>query len=378
MDLDDYRCKAVLDWIEVQIDTLGKHQAINMQRFAKTLLEDMGAATSVYVSGPTRGSGYIGSSFIVRVQQPEARSFVALCKELVRKYDPGRKTVEDLPVVGIEVSVDFYVKNHKSLGLDAQNLLRWQMTEVLKRHLKPGRALTERESSHPRFFTGTTGAGSAKLLVANDTRRASAKQRAEINRLNLPESVLAPLRIGAHSQAPIDTTSYIGQKDSAVMLRVMDKTTDQRDPSISTAVDLPPADRRSRIEVTLFKRADEVGGPAAVGLEALQDLFGYSFKPLRKLVFEFFNPTINHRDETSEPPFSVNFTELDVFRLSGVYGLDRAQRSIAAIGQQRYRKKEIRIKPAAIGSKGKTVSFVGLNRKIDRALVRLSKDWMRR
>lgn len=375
INLNRYRCSAVIDWIEVQIDTAGKHQAINIQRFAKKLLDGMGATTGVYVSGPTRASGYIGSSFIVRVQQPEARSFVALCKNLVGKYDPDRETVEDLPIVGIEVSVDFYVKNHAALGLDAQNLLRWQMTDVLRRHLKPGRALTERENNHPRFFTNASGQGSAKALVANDRRKASATQLAEIRRLAMLDSVLAPLRIGAHSQVPIDTTSYIGEKNSAIMLRVMDKTTDQRDPILGTAIDLPPAECRSRLEVTFIKNADEVGGPAAVGLEALKDLFGYPFKPIRRLVFEFFHPTINSVDEMEHLPFPVNFTELDVFRLSGVYGLDRVQRSIADISGYRYRKREIPTKPRSIGIKGKAVSFEELNRKIDRSLSSLASDW---
>jgi hypothetical protein len=215
----------------------------------------------------------------------------------------------------------------------------------------------------------------AKSVVSNTTAKASGRQRRQIQRLGLNEKVIAPLRMGAHEQAPVDTTFYIGKKDSSVMLRVMDKTTDQRDPILGTAIDLLPAECRSRIEVTLLKRADEVGGPAAVGLETLEDLVGYPFKSIRKLVFEFFHPTTNSVDELADLPFPVNVTELDVFRRSGVYGLDRLQRSIAEISGGRYRKKEIPTRPRKIGSKGKAVSFEELNRKIDRSLNRLSRDW---
>lgn len=375
IDLNRYRCHAVLDWIDVQIETIGVHQAINIQRSASKMLAESGSTSKVYVSGPTRSGGYTGRSFIVRVQQPGFRHLGSLCAELLRKYPTSVRSVGGVAIAGVEVSVDFYVKNHDRLNLDAQNLLRWQMTEVLRRHLRPGRSLTELEGHQPRFFATADGMSSAKSVVSSTTAKASGRQRRGIQRLGLSERVLAPLRIGAHSQAPIDTTFYIGKKDSSVMLRIMDKTTDQRDPILGTAIDLLPAECRSRIEVTLLKRAGEVGGPAAVGLETLEDLVGYPFKSIRKLVFEFFHPTTNSVDELADLPFPVNVTELDVFKRSGVYGLDRLQRSVAEISGCRYRKKEIPTKPRTIGSKGKAVSFEELNRKIDRSLNLLSRNW---
>ena len=375
IDLNRYRCRAVIDWIEFQIETTGVHQAINLQRFASKVLAESGSTSKVYVSGLARNGGYTGSSFIVRVQQPGFRHLGYLCAELLGKYPTSARSVGDLAIAGIEVSVDFYVRNHDGLGLDAQNLLRWQMTEVMRRHLRPGRSLTEREDNQPRYFVTVDGTATSKSVVSKATTRASGRQREEIQRLGLNDIVLAPLRKAAHQQIPIDTTFYIGKKESAVMLRVMDKTTDQRDPNRRTALDLPPAECRSRIEVAFMKKADEVGGPAAVGLETLNDLVGYKFKSIRKLVFEFFHPSTNSGDELADLPFPVNVTELDVFRLSGVYGLDRLQRSIAEISDRRYRKNEIPTKPRSIGIKGKAVSFEELNRKIDRSLNRLSTDW---
>ncbi len=375
IDLNRYRCRAVIDWIEVRLDTVRVHQARNIQRTAAGFLTDIGSTSSVFVSGLTRQSGHTGSTFLLRIQQPQPQVLLAFCKKLITKYDPDLESVGEMPITGIEVSVDFYVKNHRTLGEDAQNLLRWQMTEVLQRHLKPGKALTEMDWNYPRFFSETNGKTGSKPSVGKSSTRATSKQCAEIDRLGLEENVLVPLRIGAHKQTPIDTTYYIGKKGSAMLLRVMDKTTDKRDPVRNTFVNLSPADRRSRIEVTLLKNADETGGPAAVGLETLQDLRRYSFRDIRKLVFEFFYPTINSADETEDLPFPVNITELEVFKRSGVYGLDRVHRSIADIGSRRYRKKELACKPTPIGTKGKALSFLDLNRKIDRALDPLSKDW---
>ena len=375
IDLNSYRCRAVIDWIEIQLDTAGVHQARNVQSAAARILSDVGSASSVFVTGLDRRPGHTGSHFILRIQQPQPQVLLAFCKKIVAKYDPDRKSVQDMPVTGVEVSVDFYVKNNYALSEEAQNLLRWQMTEVLQRHLKPGRALTEREGNHPRFFAEINRKASSRPTVGRMSTKATSKQRVEIVRLGLHEDALTPLRIGAHSQAPIDTTYYIGKKSSAVMLRVMDKITDQRDSATNTAVRLSPADCRSRIEVTFLKDAGEVGGPAAVGIETLADLFGYTFKPTRKLVFEFFYPTVSISDDVSDLPFPVNITELEVFKRSGVYGLDRVHRSIAEIRVGQYLKREVSQRPRRIGTKGKTVSFIDLNRMVDRALVSLSKAW---
>ena len=205
-------------------------------------MKGIGSASSVFVSGLNRTERYLGSEFILRIQQPKPHELIAFCQKLAMKYAPDLGSVWDMPITGIEVSVDFYVKSNGTLSEDAQNLLRWQMTEVLQRHLKPGKALTEMDSNHPRFFLKTNGNGSSKPLVGKATTRATSKQLAEIERLGLHEDVLTPLRTGAHSQAPIDTTYYIGQKGSAVMLRVMDKITDKRDPVRNTFVNLAPAD----------------------------------------------------------------------------------------------------------------------------------------
>ena len=159
------------------------------------------------------------------------------------------------------------------------------------------------------------------------------------------------------------------------MLRVMDKTTDRRHPDKEDVEQLPEQERRSRVEVTLQSDGDNVGGAAAVGVETIEDLFSFQFQKIRKPIFEFFLPTFNAGDEMADLPFSVKVTERKVFEHSGVYGLDRTHRSIQQIRMARYRKREITDKPKALGSKGRLLSYVELNGKVDRALRKLSKDW---
>ena len=58
MDLGRYTARAVIDWVEVWLATPNEHQAGNMYRFARKVLDERGGATSVFVSGPNRKPGY--------------------------------------------------------------------------------------------------------------------------------------------------------------------------------------------------------------------------------------------------------------------------------------------------------------------------------
>ena len=375
IDLNQYHCRAVLDWVELRLDTTGKHQSVNIQRFAAKVLGDHGSSSSVFVWGSGRKVRYIGSQFILRVQQPEPCVLIPLCKQLYQKYLPGACSIAELQIAGMEVSVDFVVKGQQRLSPDTRNLLRWRMTELLRRHLKPHEVLTEEERCYPRFYSDATGKGSAVFFVETKKPKAFGNAYTEIMKLGLPMSVLGPLHRSSHNQAPVDTTSYIGEKNCPVMLRVMDKTTDRRHPDKEDVEQLPEQERRSRVEVTLQSDGDNVGGAAAVGVETIEDLFSFQFQKIRKPIFEFFLPTFNTGDEMADLPFSVKVTERGVFERSGVYGLDRTHRSIQQIRMARYRKREITDKPKALGSKGRLLSYVELNGKVDRALRKLSKDW---
>ncbi|MEQ6250834.1 hypothetical protein ABMC89_18260 [Sulfitobacter sp. HNIBRBA3233] len=376
IELNDYRCHAEIDWIDIGLETTGRHQAVNVQRFASRFLKDLGFHPGVFVSGPDGRPGYTGSAFTLRIQRPQPRALIELLKAMAKKYAPGRDTIRDLRISGIEISVDFYVMDQATRNLDAQNLLRWRMTDLLRRHLKPKDILTEAESCFPRFFSEVNGKGTATYFVG---RRGTppASMAAQLMRLSLPLELLQPLRKGNHNKPPIDTTSYIGSKEFPVMLRVMDKTTDHRDPNKSTVLYLPADQWRSRVEVTLRTVPGTVGVPAALGLETIADLKDFDFKDLRKLVFEFFLPTFSPDDPLRDLPFSVNVTEEEVFARSGVYGLDQMHRSLEQIHAARFRNREIKTKPVKLRAKGRSVSYTALNNKVDRALRSLSRRWQK-
>ncbi len=74
--------------------------------------------------------------------------------------------------------------------------------------------------------------------------------------------------------------------------------------------------------------------------------------------------------------FPVKVTEIEVFRRSGAYGLDRLHRAIEAVTSRQYERGKTHRKPVKLRNKGRLVSWNEMNRKIDRALTKLGRDWM--
>lgn len=375
LDLNRYNCRAEIDWVEFRLCTPGCHQALNIHRFAAKRLHSIGSSSSVFVSGPSRELGYSGSEFILRVQQPKPHELGFLSELLVTNYAPHLTPTAELPLAGVEISVDFRVMPDKHWTDDTRNLFRWQMTDILRRHLRPEPVLTEEDDCAPRFHVKKDGKGSARFYLDHKTALKSSRLVSNLTRLGVDHGHAAPLHLNAHAPSPIDTTSYIGGRDFPVMIRVMDKRTDKRDPNSDKVTGLPEQDWRSRIEVTLKARSDEVGGHGAVDLHVLSDLYGYNFRSIRKTFFEFFLPTFADVCPTISLPFPTTAEETSVFERSGVYGLDRLHRAVEAIEKASRQSDRTKPKPTSLGKKGRLLSHTELNRKVDRALDALSTDW---
>ncbi len=374
VDLNNYRCRSVIDWIAVHLQTDDVHQAINIQRWVTKLSGRVGSDSSVFVSGPNGESRYIGTAFLLRFQQPQSNKLYDVLGYILSKYAPALETPDNIYIAALEISVDFYVKSKRIQNQDAQNLMRWQMVDILRRHLRPEGILTEIDEGHPRFYSETHGKPGATFLL-NPKLPPSSNLISRASHLNLDISLLPALWLSSHAQPYIDTTAYIGPKGFPLELKSMDKLTDQRNTAAGTAVDLAPDKYRARLEITLQGGYGMAGGHGAVGLHTIRDLYDFQFQALRPLAFEFFNPTFSNPCETGSLGFPVNVAQTSVFRRSGVYGLDRLHRAIEAVNSARYRKREVLEKPRKLGKKGKLVSYKALNQKVDRALRKLSRDW---
>lgn len=69
--------------------------------------------------------------------------------------------------------------------------------------------------------------------------------------------------------------------------------------------------------------------------------------------------------------------EAEIFRRSGVYGLDRFHRAVQLVNQARITKGEKGVSVVRLGDKGWMPSRMDMNQKIDRALKKPGKDWER-
>jgi len=341
LDLDSYIARAVIDWVEIWLTTPGEHQAGNMYKFIRRVLDETGGATSVFVSGPNREKRYKGRFFVLKFHDPAPGAFRQVLQDTVERYAGDTSSIDALAIAGIEISVDFYVR--KSLGLrdDERDLRRWQMLDLLRRHLRPEPVLTEEDYCHPRTYGSEYGGNGASFVVKTRASSVSGDLVRHFTRVDVDERHRPVLQLSAHNQPPVDQTHWIGARDSIVLLRSMDKITDRRDPETDEAVTLSPEDCRARLEVTLQGAPDRVGGHGAVNMKTVGDLYGFKFEGIRKPFFEFFLPTLGSASDTESLPFPARVTEQEVFRRSGVYGLDRLHRAIEAVNHAAYKRDEI-------------------------------------
>lgn len=376
INLNEYNCTAVVDWLEVALETPANHQAVNIHRYLSSELKDLGSASSVHVSGTEREVGYKGRQFLIRLQQPRLRTAVLLFAKAVRKYSVNVAHVGFLKVRGIEVSIDLKARANQNLSSGERNLKRWQIQDLLWRHLRVEPHFTERENCSPRFVQVRYSASGLKRIGASFVvRQTSPKPGSAISMAGLDEHCASSLMLTAYHQPLLDMTYYVGSNQSGVLLRIMDKCSDGRDPSKNTRVALPEEDWRARIEVSLLAEDKTIGVPAALGVDTLKDLIGFRFRDIRKPMFEFFVPTFNGNGTTAISELGTNVSEYEAFRRAGVYGLDRLHRSLHMTATQTDLLKDRHLHSHPLGKKGKLVSYVDLNSKLDRALKALEKHW---
>lgn len=376
LDLNDYSCDAIVDWLEFELVTPGKHQALNIQRFAAEALARLGSRSTVYVCGPNREVRYTGERFMVRVQEPCPRLLALFLKDLTGRYAPEIGDPGTLRVLGVEISVDFRVGGAVRLSRDRRNLLRWRIADVLRRHLRADPALAEAKDGAPRFHVTRKGKSDAQHVI-DFHGRVPKRVSVELERLGFSQALSRVFTLGAHHEVPIDSTFYVGSRNFPIQLRVMDKRTDRKNPAAASVELLDEVDWRARIEVSLPETRDWETSAAPLGLKRVRDLYGFDYQSMRRLFFDFYLPTMGSAEVGDLMPFPVSLSEHEVFARSGAYGLDRLHRLLHDLELELYRRRLIARKPLRLGKKGRMVSYVALNQKIDRALRGLSRDWER-
>lgn len=367
INLSEYEIKAVFDWLEIYLPTKGTHQARNIKPWLSKQNETFKAFTSCYVGGPIRESGHIGSAFVIRFQEPQPEGLRSLLMATLDKYCSEGAELADLPLTGLELSLDIYPAKQFTVDFKAYATRRMLMTQLLRNHAWVHE--THRDyRCRPRFTHATAHREKTLDLFRKPRGGLKAKLEIEALKLKLPSSDVAVLNPSLHRQPYIDATFYYGEKDKRLFYRCMDKTTDQQSPS--GARKLPLKQTRSRIELSFI---DEVPldklGPSSVDLQTYDDISARGLEGFNNLL-QFGLPTFS---PSVENPAVPDEDELKVFRKSGVAGLAYMQDVMkdveaAKSGRKSRNRRELL-------STGQCMKFSHLNRRVTRAFGRLEHRW---
>jgi|GEM_PF-2529493 len=342
INLKDYRCKAVIDKIDFEFACAAPTQRRYVQEeILKLFPRRNGKQHWVEVLS---GSEASAAKFKVTLQDPDAAKLVELEEMLCNRFQKvGRSCVTEF-----EVSVDFYPK-------DQSEESRARIVAVLQRHFLAKFDAFKNHLSHPRFVIDDPNdyakGKSVYLMPWHE-----AYQSGSINVNGDADAWLTPEK---SSQPFIDKIVYIGAGKDDVMIRIQNKTTNNRRGEVSES--LSQNEKRARVEVRL--RGNVL---STLGIYALDDVTVFDLGRLQSHYFHFALPSF-----ASGGRFPghwavceyVNRREEEFFRKVGLAGMQQV--ALARIASRR--------KPAILGDRQSALGRLSKHFKdhgISRARVR--------
>lgn len=343
INLADYSCRAVLDWLDISFELDHPTQFQYVQRVIESVTSRVADVRPAYP-----GPGGVDTIFNVRVQDPHLDQIRECTKLIGAKF--GEKS--EPYVYGMEVSVDFYpsVPSDDSRGL---------MTALLARHLWPNRDVVSRLRDRPRFTWGRS---------ARQTRRTLGFDRHDADVF---------LNAAGDRQPALDATYYIGQRIGRAMWRVMDKERDQQRSGMW--VDLPEFEKRARVEVRLDRLELK-----QLGIINLDDLLGFNLASLQGQYFQFMLPTFsspggpfNNHDRHWERHRQARFLAAGVV---GLQAMDEERQRLRKANRpemvRQLRARGVKAEPerrAGSGRNGTLIAYEDFNDRVAMALRKLQE-----
>ncbi|MCE0506408.1 hypothetical protein LR948_13640 [Roseivivax sp. GX 12232] len=364
IDLNQYRCRAVFDWIEFKV-TLGRElYAVHVGNSLNGAINEpkLGKA---YVYGPNLERHHSGNTFRIRMFDPSSRRMNAALQHLRWKY--GSRTASlrlGHKITGVEISIDFYpIPTHAETD-DGMLLLRAQASELLRKHFRLDPSFRTRgDFDHfdemPRYRDDV---GTKKMVSAPPGLIPE-------NLKEFPKALLGADRVKMHRKPPLDSTVYVGAKtvksvQRPILFRLQDKVADQRGVGDDNFIALELRDRRSRIEICLLDVPD-YDTMKDFGIQTMDDLTNKDWGKLRKKFFNFQFPTLAMEDDGT-----ANGDELEIFKRTGVIGLDLHHRSVIEKTRANWDRQNGH-RPRKMRENGHCRAFSELNQKITRAMEKL-------
>lgn len=348
LDLDQFRCRAVIDWIELRVRTGRPTQFQHLQKRIEPLV-----GRTPWVRAVSAGPGRVASAFIIRIQEPTVDVLANVEKELARRFG-----TDEVIVSAVEVSVDFTPKT-------ASEQARAQMVAILALHHLPKQDVTTNCSDRPRIAWGR-GPNATRHLVG---------WNASSTILDVQLRACPDHDFGLR----LDATVYSGSRNASPRWRIMEKILDSQNPADSAARVLADHEKRCRIEVTLHENELE-----RWKVRGISDLRALSFSRLQGDYFHFALPTFRTEFASLRPAAErwIETHRQRRFKNAGVLGLamlDGAHEAMRADFRKqllsRLRSQGKRASPrsrSGTGTRKAMVAFEELNRRVAKALDRLA------
>lgn len=277
------RCKAVIDFVELEIVTKNNTNVPAMRRWVSEALS-LPEPWCKQVNGEKNSA----TVFHITIHDPRIDRLEKLERDL-RATTAG--LAQPITIMKLEISVDFYPRS----GSENDRLA---MFGVLQRTFMPSMEIWTKDRDHPRF-------------------QSVAKEKPTFL---LPSSTATGLH---HQLVPraafLDATVYYGEKNGPASIRIQNKISNQR--TKDDAVMLDQKDKRARIEVTL-------NGSALRKLKLLTiaDLASFRFTKLQGDHFHFALPTFVDRarlPQQQDVQETINHRDRASFAEGGVLCLER-------------------------------------------------------
>lgn len=352
IDLNAFRFRAVIDWVEFQVHlsrgTQIQHVQDELRRFHPKTCR---------IDPIDKEPGGVFTACRIRVQEPaNLATIVTMYRALVARFGEASSS----RVTGIEVSIDAYPH-------DASHEARARLLGAMQRTLSTSRDVWTNPVDRPRFAFGKYREDTAYLAPA-PTHRISPTLKGHEREYRYAREI--PQR---HKPIPIDATLYLGAKGSPVMLRVMEKVLDeQRGWGVGRSLSEP--EKRVRIEVTLLGTELQDSG--------ISDVFSLrDFAPssLQGRYFQFRVPhfrTLGHVARSYR-----DRDRLQVFLKTGILGLEAMDAARASRHENAGKEARLKLRQAGILTRKKRRSkgarefsaYDALSRKVANALCELAK-----
>lgn len=352
IDLDAYRFRAVIDWIEFRVYLGRTTQAQHVQDVLRRRLDRNG-----FIYPQDLGPGKTFSICTIKVQEPGSLALIsAIHRDLVDTFAEIRPS----QITGIEISVDAYPRRDSD---EARAIL----VGGLQRTIWTDRDIWSKPNSRPRMVFGR-----------------GEKQTIKLSREPEKDETIASRSVPDNHEVPfIDSTMYLGAKEGDdVMIRVMEKIRDKQRPDGSFDA-LTDDQKRPRIEVTL--KGQELAG---LGLTDVPSLERFEVTKIKKRYFQFRLPTFAWTQNPKRPiEVLSNMREewrARTFLKAGITGLMAMDASNASIRKNMMPRVRATLKlmagphaPASVKGSPRIApafsSWEKLNSKVDVAFQSLSK-----